>query len=149
MVTKREAYAEGRANGYGIAVQNIDDALKAWAFGDDKESDSPFDAIVSMALETEAEHFRQFSPFEFWAAKLNADEDRAEELWASYDAGVHRGATKAASDFVREHPEEITRARVMRATYDAACLCLGPDMDDKKMRELAVEAADNFNDEGK
>lgn len=91
-MNKKEARAQGLRIGYGIGEAN------RGSFSDTEEGREQY---VSECLETECEHYRQFSPFEFLAAELNADEDRADGLWEAYESGVLRGiedAWKAGSD---------------------------------------------------
>jgi hypothetical protein len=86
MVTQREAYNEGFDNGYGIAVNNQTD-LRKW--GKQK--------FISECLETESDHFRQFSPFEFTAAEFNRSRN-PDAMWEAYENGVHKGILKAILD---------------------------------------------------
>jgi hypothetical protein len=98
-VNKREARAEGTRNGYAIATDNAVSVANTWLQNPDRDG-AVLDAIVNAALETEAEHFRQFSPFEQFSKALNDCGDRADGLWDAYESGVRQGAVKAAREFI-------------------------------------------------
>jgi hypothetical protein len=100
-MNKREARTEGVRNGYAIAKENAERVANAWLHNASPDQGyTCLDAIVNVALETEAEHFRQFSPFEVFAKAINDCGDRADGLWDAYEAGVRHGATKAAREFI-------------------------------------------------
>jgi len=82
MVSQKGAYAEGFDNGYGIARSN---GSLLREYGKQK--------FIQECLETESEHFRQFSPFEFTAAEFNRSRN-SDALWESYEDGVHKGILK-------------------------------------------------------
>lgn len=48
------------------------------------------DCLTSAAYESEM-NARQYSPFEFFAAEMNKDENRSDGLWSAYDEGVRIG----------------------------------------------------------
>ena len=83
------AYAErlGRVHGEDIAASILseDTTLDGETFGD--------------VLSETVEHFRQYSPFEFYARDINAREHRyeggAEDGWARYEDGFSRGVRVA------------------------------------------------------
>ena len=87
------AYTEGFNNGYGIAIENSIEAT----FDEDK--------FVSMCMEVECEHFRQFSPFEFTAKEFN-DAEYPDEMWEEYERGVENGIKTAYQRIIRESEEE-------------------------------------------
>jgi len=105
-MTLKAAYQEGVSNGYGIAQENIMDFMRkhyprSWwdtanLRGERRQT------FISECLETES-HFRQFSPFEFFAQELNAMDEKQEGLsqtaWGRYEDGVLAGIKKA----IREH----------------------------------------------
>lgn len=51
------------------------------------------DCLSYAAWESES-NARCYSPFEFFAADCNRDENRSEGLWASYEAGIEAGIKK-------------------------------------------------------
>lgn len=120
-MNKRDVFKRGFSTGYDIAKQNEDDAIKSWvnwAFNgvvdsntlDLCEGDTIIEAIVHLASVTESEHYRQFSPFEFFANDINESHD-PEGLWAAYDDGVHKGATARAKEALRAFIEQCSPAR--------------------------------------
>ena len=81
-MTLRKAYNLGKKIGRDIAITTLHDGN-----GTLEE-----DEFVTLVSEGEAEHFRQFSPFEFTAREFN--ESRFPSVtWESYEDGVRRGAT--------------------------------------------------------
>lgn len=100
-LNQREARAEGVRNGYAIAMENAERVANEWLQGPSLLKTTVEEAIVETALETEAEHFRQFSPFEAFSKTINDCGDRADRLWDAYEAGVRQGATKAAREFIK------------------------------------------------
>jgi hypothetical protein len=109
-MNKKDVYSQGYQTGYDIAWENAADSearyfetlrregppMARWA----DERRNVMDQIVSDALETESEHYRQFSPFEFFAADINRSR-HADSLWAAYEDGVHKGALAAAKEHVK------------------------------------------------
>lgn len=105
-MTLKEAFEEGVSNGYGIARENIWDFMRkhyprGWETA--KLRGERRQNFISECLETESDHFRQFSPFEFFAKELNDMDGKQEGLsevaWERYEYGVLRGIKKA----IREH----------------------------------------------
>lgn len=84
-MTRNEAYGIGKRNGYGIARSNRAELT------DDVEK------FIDLCLETESQHFRQFSPFEFTAQAFN-DSDDSEGLWEAYDKGVYDGIAEVVKN---------------------------------------------------
>lgn len=82
-MNKKDCYQYGYDNGYSIAVDNRSD----YNLADVDERENFIDNMV----ETESEHFRQFSPFEFFAHDVNMTGNRSDELWKSYEDGVYKG----------------------------------------------------------
>ncbi len=76
-MTQREARDMGKDIGYEIASDN-----------NRGQSD---DDLFKEALETESEHYRQFSPFEFTAREFNDSRD-PDAMWEAYESGVAAGA---------------------------------------------------------
>ena len=99
MATVREAKATGINTGYGIAEDNFRELFERYVLENDAvqvgEEDKLIDFIVSETLETEQEHYRQFSPFEFTAREFNESRD-PDAVWEAYDDGVAKGARQAA-----------------------------------------------------
>ncbi len=87
------AYTEGFNTGYGIAISNQTETQT-------KEQDD----FVSMVCETESEHYRQFSPFEFTAKEFN-DADDPDEMWEQYERGVLNGAI-AGYQFIMQDSQD-------------------------------------------
>ncbi len=80
-MNKREAYATGFDNGSSIARTQVAEARPG----------TPCDKILEEVLETESDHFRQYSPFEFTASAINRSRN-PEALWEAYERGVGAGA---------------------------------------------------------
>lgn len=79
-ITVKEAYDYGFNNGYNIADTNFHDYT-------DHNDD-----FISDMLEIESDHFRQFSPFEFYANAFNQHEQvYNSNIWDKYDHGVYNG----------------------------------------------------------
>lgn len=94
-MTKRDARALGYRTGYDIARQNFDDAAKAFIQEQGErgkieagQKDALIDHVVSVATETESEHYRQ-------AQEFNESRD-PDGMWAAYEDGVYKGAVAAA-----------------------------------------------------
>jgi hypothetical protein len=85
----KSAYAYGFENGYSIAVENIPD----YNLTNEDETEQ----FISDCFETESEHFRQFTPFEFYAHDFNESED-PDFTWDAYNRGVYRGILIALSE---------------------------------------------------
>ena len=105
-MTQSDAYDYGFNNGYGIGECNIVDY-------------TDFDTFISECLETEMDHFRQFSPFEFYANDFNSETRKEsyfrmrgslrieytrirkqdpDKMWESYEDGVYKGLVKSWKD---------------------------------------------------
>ena len=106
-MTQTDAYDYGFNNGYGIGECNIADY-------------SDFDTFISECLETEMDHFRQFTPFEFYANDFNSEyrmvaytrtdkqgrtlnherkvRQDPDRMWECYDDGVYKGLVKSWKD---------------------------------------------------
>ena len=84
-----DAYELGFDNGFGIAESNMSDfaAIVRQAY---EKQETEKETFVSECIETESDHFRQFSPFEFYANDMN-DSDDPDLFWATYDEGVFDG----------------------------------------------------------
>jgi hypothetical protein len=87
-MNKKNAYEYGKENGYGIARENINEPDV------DLSNDEGRDKFISEMCETETEHFRQFTPFEFFAKECN-EARNPNGLWDAYDRGVQTGIRKA------------------------------------------------------
>ena len=107
-ITQEEIYSYGYDNGSSIAnnvyVENdisIGDTIEdtEWCGEDTVTGNNWRDYLLYLTMETEANHFRQFSPFEIFAKQLN-DLDRGGnegaidtyEAWELYEKGVYDGA---------------------------------------------------------
>jgi len=77
----KDTYEYGRGNGLGIGECNRMDY-------------NDFDSYFSDCLETESDHFRQYSPFEFYAKEFNEKPD-PDRYWEEYEKGVAVGIRKA------------------------------------------------------
>jgi hypothetical protein len=82
MTTQRDAYNLGKDTGYDIASENAAD----YNLVDEDEREK----FVSDMMETEADNFRQYSPFEFTAKEFN-ESLNPDAVWDAYDKGVYRG----------------------------------------------------------
>ncbi len=82
-MTLRDAYVLGMDVGSGIGMANRSNY-----------SSIEFDKYYSECLQTEMEHYRQFSPFEFVAQEFN-DSDDPDRYWENYEEGVATGITRA------------------------------------------------------
>ncbi len=82
-MTLRDAYVLGTDVGFGIGIENKPNY-----------SSIEFDKFYSECLETESEHYRQFSPFEFVAKEFN-DSDDPDSYWENYEEGVATGISRA------------------------------------------------------
>ena len=88
-MTKREAYLIGRETGNSIAKSNIHEFLSIRkTIEERKHGLQTFCVSVS---ETESEHYRQFSPFEFTAKDFNESHD-PDGMWSEYEKGVWNGS---------------------------------------------------------
>ena len=85
-MNKREAKGLGIDTGYEIAATHVEEA-RAGRLPRDCEQ------LAAEAAETESDHYRQFSPFEFTAAEFNRARD-PDAMWEAYDSGVWRGIWK-------------------------------------------------------
>jgi hypothetical protein len=95
-MNKKDTYQSGYEIGYDIANTNITDLnTENW-------NDTILDTFVSEMCETESEHYRQFSPFEFFAHDIN-ECDNADGLWDAYDNGVYKGILKRVREFKRDN----------------------------------------------
>jgi len=96
MATKKDAYRKGYDAGFGIAEQNFLDVFRDFSKRTggvvlDDRLDEIIELSASHAMETESEHYRQFTPFEFTAKEFN-DSRNPDVLWEAYGLGVHEGA---------------------------------------------------------
>jgi len=84
-MSQKEAYRIGRSTGADIMRSN---------YGDFAMNGVGKDDAVDQVCETEADHYRQFSPFEFTAKEFN-DSRNPDGVWEAYERGVRVGARKA------------------------------------------------------
>lgn len=91
-MNKKLAYEIGYNTGRDIARCNFSDY-------DIISSEEQF---VSDCLETESEHYRQFSPFEFTAKEFN-DSHNPDAMWECYDDGVYKGIVSATKEKKRQY----------------------------------------------
>jgi len=103
-MNKKDVYARGYNTGYDIAKANQIDTTAPF-------SKDQLDLWLDEVIETEQEHFRQFSPFEFFAYDLNHSHD-PEGLWESYDDGVYAGAKAYIRQFKRENKDSFIRLKI-------------------------------------
>ena len=95
-MNKKDTYNQGHDTGYSIADSNIYD------LDPDNYTQEDLDNFISNCSETESNHYRQFSPFEFFAKEIN-DCWNADSLWDSYDNGVYKGIQKRVKEFKRDY----------------------------------------------
>ena len=86
-MTLKEAYEIGVSTGYDIGRANLPTT---------KLRGTKRQEYIDDCAETEGEHFRQFSPFEFTAQEFNEHRD-PDNCWDHYDAGVYAGIKKAVA----------------------------------------------------
>jgi hypothetical protein len=96
-MNKKDVYDQGYNTGYDIASSNIHTELNFENFSQEK-----LDEFISNCSETESEHYRQFSPFEFFAHDIN-ECFNSDGLWESYDAGVYKGICKRVKEFKKDN----------------------------------------------
>ena len=87
------AYNYGLNNGYCIADTNI-----TYLYCTECNNEDDF---ISEMLDVETNHFRQYTPFEFYAAEFNQSND-PDFTWQAYDRGVYRGIVNK----LKEHKGE-------------------------------------------
>lgn len=94
-MTLKSARALGRAHGRSLCaavLSGLDCEVDALRAVDDPRAQEFWSEAFRDALWESEDVFRQFSPFEFYAAALNARHD-PESGWAAYDAaflaGIH------------------------------------------------------------
>jgi len=92
-MNKKNVYDQGYNTGYDIANSNIYTELDSKNFSQEK-----LDEFISNCSETESEHYRQFSPFEFFAHDINGCPN-SEGLWEAYNQGVYKGICKRVKEF--------------------------------------------------
>ena len=90
LAAAKDAYAHGHANGYSICDENYYQLIK----GDSMSVDE----FIYLCLNIESDHFRQFSPFEFYANEYNNSYD-PDFTWDCYDRGVYRGIVDCIKDW--------------------------------------------------
>lgn len=93
-MNKREAFKQGKINGYGIARENVH------SLNHETYTDEDIDNFFSEMVEHECEVFRQYTPFEFFAGDINESRN-PEILWDTYEDGVDAGIQKAIDEFKR------------------------------------------------
>lgn len=80
----RAAYARGFRIGTDIGLEN-------------RSEFEDYDTYMDECTMHESDHFRQFSPFEFYAKEYNESVD-PDATWAAYEQGVRRGLERAWGD---------------------------------------------------
>lgn len=82
-------YTRGRNIASGTSLYAAAESVAETSYFLDTVRVGVEDHMKSVAYECE-ENNRSFSPFEFTAARLNADEN-ADDLWAAFDDGISKG----------------------------------------------------------
>jgi hypothetical protein len=102
-MNKRETFGTGFDTGYSIASSNVYDLLNPefWT----EEDAEKFQSEMTL---TEMEHYRQFSPFEFFASAINECWN-AEGLWDSYDKGVDSGVSRRLKEWKKENKKGFVK----------------------------------------
>lgn len=103
---KQEAREYGIGVGTDIAEENIDELSMSLFFRGMHVDD--LHGEISLI---EMEHFRQFTPFEFYAKEWNESDD-PDAMWKAYESGVDYGITnvieakkKEVLGFLYKEPE--------------------------------------------
>jgi|7_EtaG_2_1085326.scaffolds.fasta_scaffold48151_2 hypothetical protein len=116
-MNQKEAYEQGKANGYEAAIhvtdEDIEDAEEE-IFGTVPRAGSPvrrLQALEHAAYENE-DNARQYSGFAGFAAEINnGPESRIEGLWESYEQGVTVGINKGVREWLKgqtkSNPDDI------------------------------------------
>ena len=102
-MNQKIAYEQGLINGYGIADSNIYLELDSEGF-----CQEDLDNFFDLCIETESDHFRQFSPFEFFAKEIN-DSKYPDAIWDKYDRGVEVGIRKCIRGFKRDNKSNFIK----------------------------------------
>ena len=84
MANKKDAYRTGFDTGYSIAELNYTSAIPEDPTAED------FECFAEDCVETESDHYRQFSPFEFTAQEFNKSRN-PDGIWSAYEDGVWKG----------------------------------------------------------
>ncbi len=82
-MTLRDAYVLGSEIGFDIGMENRS-----------RFSSLHMEKYRSECLDIEANHYRQFSPFEVVAKEFN-DSDDSDQYWYNYEEGVDTGVVRA------------------------------------------------------
>lgn len=94
-MTKHNARAIGFREGFNAGQYcEVCDIDRSEACCDCEDGQECEECLSYAAFQSE-QNARDFSPWEFIAHEINSDEENAEELWESYDAGVAAGIKKA------------------------------------------------------
>jgi hypothetical protein len=107
-LTVEGVHEYGKQVGTDIAQENIDEMITNMFFEGQSEDD-----LAGELATIESEHFRQFSPFEFFAKDINDSLD-PDGLWESYDNGVYKGV----SAVVEAKKKEVLGYRYVEAGDD-------------------------------
>jgi hypothetical protein len=91
----KDAYDIGFDTGYSIAHANWSESTGNTYLEEE--------AFVTVCLETESDHLRQFSPFEFHANEFNTSRN-PERTWEKYEHGVYRGILAYIKDIKTHNP---------------------------------------------
>ena len=94
-MNQKQAYDYGFSNGYSIAKSNLTNLPE-------NPTNEEYEKFVNDMLETESEHFRQFSPFEFYAKEFNESRN-PDSTWRKYETGVYYGIMKKIKEFKKEN----------------------------------------------
>jgi hypothetical protein len=101
-MNKKETFQAGMETGYSIAQSNLPD------LNSEKFTQEDLDTFQNECVLSEMENYRQYSPFEFFAAKLN-EQPNAENLWDSYDSGVDKGISRAIREWKKENKKGFVK----------------------------------------
>lgn len=106
-MTKQDAYYNGRDNGLAAVkyCEVYDNDIRE-AGCNHGHLEACKDCLTSAAFDSE-QNARQYTPFEFLAAEINAQGDRADGLWDSYDKGVAVGIKKGLTARLKQLNKEV------------------------------------------
>lgn len=99
----KDLYDDGFRTGTDIATANEGDLQDVWS---ESANEEDFEDKAMELLSEAEEGSRQFTPFEFFAKKLNDHEYHADELWEAYDEGIGEAFNTAIANMISKFSED-------------------------------------------